>query len=186
MMIKTKMRKRHKKPIGRNLRDEMELEEIIQKAKVYWFTEIRDPINKWLWLLPWQWLTEEQVLRELQYPTKKRWIWTLWLTEEEKLQLKEYRQELKREIRESLADNAEKYLDNVFAWKEQMRSEAKWRLALDVLKATDKNYNQTLEKNVNITNLSELPLWDDLFEAQKSVILELWITEDIFSQIDND
>jgi hypothetical protein len=98
----------------------------------------------------------------------------------------EYRALYKKELRKWIKDWAEDYLWSIFKKDTDIHIDAdkKARLALDILKATEKEYNQSIWNQVSI-NLWELPLWDWLFEAQKKLVLELGITSDIFDNIEN-
>lgn len=175
-----------KKPISDRLKSAMEDEDIIQVARMYGFLKIRHPMNIAEWVLPRQKMTLEQIYRELWTTTKEKKKEEVELFSNHELwELNEYKKELKKKLKDELRDNAETYLNDVFKNKHEVKAEAKSRLALDVLKATDKDYNQTTNSQVTV-NLADLPLWDWLIEAQKRVIVELWITEDIFSQIDNE
>lgn len=175
------------KIVSDRLRDAMEEAEIIENARVYGFQSIRHPTNIAEWVLPRTKLTLEQIYREMwtsKEEIKKRDLqlfshWEGW-------ELAEYKKELRKKLKEWLKENAEQYLSDVFNWKEKdIQVKDKARLALDVLKATDREYNQQINSQVNI-NLGDLPLWDWLLEAQKKLILELWVTSDIFSQIEDD
>lgn len=182
---------KNKKPISDRMREMMEDEEIIQHWMLYWFKEIRHPMNIAEWVLPWQKMKRDQIYREMwiekkEYELKQLKLINTW----EKKEFSAYKAELKKKLREWLKENAEKYLWKVFdsdsEWSEHyIKPESKARLALDILKSTERDYNQTVTSPVTI-NLWDLPLWEWLEEAQRKIILELWITEDIFSQLEND
>jgi len=177
----------HKKPVSDRMREMMEDEEIIQNAMLYWFKEIRHPMNISEWILPLQRMKRDQIYREIWTDKKEYWLKELKLINTwEKKDFSIYKQELKKKLREWLKENAEKYLWKVFDNDAiEIKPESKARLALDILKSTDRDYNQSITSPVTI-NLWELPLWEWLEEAQRKLILELGITQDIFSQLEND
>jgi len=179
---------KNKKPISDRMREMMEDEEIIQYAMVHWFKDVRHPMNIAEWVLPWQKMKRDQIYREIWTDKKEYWLKELKLINTwEKKEFSVYKQELKKKIREWMKENAEKFLWEVFEEESPhfMKANEKARLALDLLKATDREYNQTVTSPVTI-NLGELPLWEWLEEAQRKLILELGITQDIFSQLEND
>jgi hypothetical protein len=173
--------------VSDRLREAMEEAEIIENARVFWFQSIRHPMNIAEWVLPKQKMTLEQIYREMwtsKEEKKKEWLQLM--SHWESGDLAEYKRELRKKLKEWLKENAESYLASVFNWKEtDIQVKDKARLALDVLKATDRDYNQQINAQVNV-NLNDLPLWDWLLEAQKKLILELGITWDIFSQIEDE
>ncbi len=172
------------KPLSKDTLERLDIEDIFIKAKKFWLSEIKHPTNIANWIIAWQSLTQEQVLLELWISKKDFAKEAIKVERQEPWLLSEYRAQRKKELKENLKDNAENYLASIFDWTEKLDVDKKSRLALDILKATDREYNQTTSTPINI-NLWELPLGDWLFEAQKKIVLELGITSDIFNNLDN-
>jgi hypothetical protein len=173
----------NKKPLSKEALNRLDIEDIFIKAKSLWLSEIKHPTNIANWIIAWQSLNQEQVLLELWITKNEFAKEAIKVERQEPWLVGEYRIQRKKEIKEKLKDNAEDYLASIFNWTQSLDVDKKSRLALDILKATDREYNQSTSTPIQI-NLWELPLGDWLFEAQKKIVLELGITSDIFNNLD--
>lgn len=170
------------KTITDKLRKLLEVEEIVINASMCWFDKIRNHKNIEEWILPNQKMNRIQILRELEMTPDDNTNEKKSLSDDEKVILDEYKDIRRKEVREWLKVRAEDYLSDVFKDKHHLDVDKKSRLALDVLKATDRDYNQSISSPINI-NLQELPLWEWLLEAQRRLVLELWITKETLNDI---
>ena len=63
-------KQKNTKSISDTLKNAMSDEDIIQRARLYWFDKISHPMNIAEWVLPRQKMTVDQILREM-WITKK-------------------------------------------------------------------------------------------------------------------
>lgn len=153
-------------------KEKLELAYIVENALVYWLPEIKHPTNILNWVRTNVKMTLKQIGLELwinnlesKYKSMTSWeVVSLW------------REAMRKMIRDKMQEKAEEYLWDVFDWKHDIKPSEKARLALDILKATDKEYNKWAASQI-VVNLWELPLWENLLEAQKTLITEMWIDE---------
>lgn len=180
-----KRERKFKKKLSQQTIDKLETEELLQYASKFWLPQIKHPDNIREWILPNTKLTKTQAWREIWLSEVDIINIDTKLNRAEPWLLSEFRAEYKKELRNKIKDWAEDYLGTIFAKDSNIYIDAdkKARLALDILKATEKEYNQQTGNQVNI-NLSELPLGEGLFEAQKKLVLELGITSDIFDNLE--